>query len=107
MKNVLKTMCLLALAVVIALPLAAEDKKEKKKKKGNKGGGPTAALVKRVKAAGVEGDTLAKVEKLAKEYGAKIAEANKGIDPEILQQQLHCRTKTRPPRRKSAPCSRS
>lgn len=91
MKNVLKTMCLLALAVVIALPLTAEDKKEKKKKKGGQKGSPTAALVKRVKDAGVEGETLAKVEAIAKAYGEKIAEANKAIDPEIRKKQAAAR----------------
>ena len=79
MKNVLKTMCLLALAVVIALPLAADDEKKKKKKKGGKKGTPTTQLVKRVKAAGVEGETLKKVEELAKSYDAKIADAQKGL----------------------------
>ncbi|MBP85215.1 MAG: hypothetical protein CMJ64_00620 [Planctomycetaceae bacterium] len=78
MKNVLKTMCLLALAVVIALPLAAEDKK-KKKKKGGKRGSPTAALVKKVKAAGVSEETLKKVEEIAASFNTKIAEARKGL----------------------------
>lgn len=78
MKNVLKTMCLLALAVAIALPIAAEDKKKKKKKAAKKGS-PTAALVKRVKAAGVSEETLKKVEDIAASFNAKIAEAQKGL----------------------------
>jgi len=77
MKNVLKTMTLLALAVVIAMPLAAEDKKEKKK--GEKGGNPLAQTVKKVKEAGADEATVEKVEVLAKEYGPKLAEARKGL----------------------------
>lgn len=76
MKNVLKTMMLLALAVVIAAPMTAQ---EKKKKKGEKGGNPLAATVKKVKDAGADEATVGKVEVLAKEYGPKLTEARKGL----------------------------
>lgn len=76
MKNVLKTMTLLALAVVIAAPMAAQ---EKKKKKGEKGGNPLASTVAKVKEAGADEATVEKVEALAKEYGPKLAEARKGL----------------------------
>jgi len=76
MKNVLKTMTLLALAAVIALPLSAEDKKEKKSKKG---GNPLAQTVAKVKEAGADEGTVEKVEALAKEYGPKLLEAREGL----------------------------
>lgn len=82
MKNVLKTMTLLALAAVIALPLSAQ---EKKKKKGDKGRNPLAATVAKVKEAGADEATLEKVEALAKEYGPKVAEANKGLGDALKQ----------------------
>ncbi len=77
MKNVLKTMTLLALALMIAMPVAAQEKKKKKGKK--RAGNPLAAVVKRVKDAGADGATVDKVEALAKEYGPKLAEARKGL----------------------------
>lgn len=84
MKNVLKTMTLLALAVVIAAPVSAAD--EKKKKKGNKGArNPLAAVVKKVKDAGADEATVEKVEALAKEHGAKLADANKGMGDALKQ----------------------
>ena len=83
MKNVLKTMTLFALAVVIALPLSAEDKK--KKKGGKKSRNPLVNVVKKVKDAGADEDTLEKVEALAKEYGAKLTEANEGLGDALKQ----------------------
>ncbi|MEO8499192.1 MAG: hypothetical protein ABI614_29355, partial [Planctomycetota bacterium] len=79
MKNVLKTMMLLALAAVIALPLSAEDKKKKGEKGDKKGGNPLAAVVKKVKEAGADEATVEKVEALAKEYGPKVAKAREGL----------------------------
>ena len=92
MKNVLKTVTLLALALVIAVPMSAQEKKKKKGKKGARN--PLAAVVKKVHDAGADEATVEKVEALAKEYGPKLTEANKGLG-DVLKQRREATAKAK------------
>lgn len=77
MKNLLKCSVLVGLAVLIALPLAAE---EKKKKKGEKGGqrNPLARQVKQLSGkVDLSKEQQKQLDDLAKTHGEKLAAANK------------------------------
>ncbi len=82
MKNVLKSLVLVALAVAIALPLAAQDAEKKKRKKAA-GKGQRSALANFVKQLDTKVDLteeqVAKIKKLQEEAQPKLAEANKVI----------------------------
>ena len=81
MKNLLKSLVLVCLAVAIAMPLAAQDEKKKKRKKGANNRSFVVSFVKRVTDKGVEltDEQTAQIKKLQDEAGPKIAEANKVI----------------------------
>ena len=84
MKNVLKSLVLVCLAVAITLPLAAQDEKKKKRKKGNANRARQTAFagyLKTLSDKGVEltDEQTAKIKKLQKEAQPKLAEANKVI----------------------------
>ncbi|HJN12909.1 MAG TPA: Spy/CpxP family protein refolding chaperone [Pirellulaceae bacterium] len=82
MKNVLKSLVLVCLAVAITLPLAAQDAK-KKKKKGNANKARQTAFGNYVKQLSAKVDLTeeqtAKIKKLQSEAQPKLAEANKVV----------------------------
>jgi Spy/CpxP family protein refolding chaperone len=75
MKNLLKSLVLVCLAVAIAMPLSAQDAKKKKKKDGK---GQQTALANFVK------QVSAKVE-LTDEQSAKIKELLAGAEPKLAE----------------------
>ena len=85
MKNVLKSLVLVCLAVAIAMPLAAEDDAKKKRKKKDGAKGQQSALATFVKQLGENVDLTAeqtgKIKELQDAAQPKLAEANKVIGP--------------------------
>lgn len=81
MKNLLKSLVLVCLAVAIALPLSAEDEKKKKKKGGDKARQSALAnLVKQIKSkVDLTDEQGAKIKELLADAQPKLAEANKVI----------------------------
>ncbi len=81
MKNVLKSLVLVCLAVVITLPLSAQDDTKKKKKKGNRARQVAfAGFIKQLDAkVDFSDEQSAKIKKLQGEAQTKLAAANKVI----------------------------
>jgi len=80
MKNLLKSLVLVCLAVAIAMPLAAQEDKKKKKKKGANNRSALTAFVKKVSdKVDLTDEQEAKIKKLQEEATPKLAEANKVI----------------------------
>jgi Spy/CpxP family protein refolding chaperone len=80
MKNVLKSLVLICLAVVVALPLSAQDDdKKKKRKKGNRAAA-FASVVKQIDAkVDLTDEQSAKIKKLQEEVTPKLAAVVKVI----------------------------
>ncbi len=81
MKNVLKSLVVVCLAVAMVLPLAAQDAKKKKKKGGEKGRQSALANVVKQLTAKVDltAEQTASIKKLQEAAQPKLAEANKVI----------------------------
>ena len=77
MKSLAQKMCLVGLALAIALPIAAQDKDKKDKKDKKNGGGPVAELKKQLADAGLNADQQKKVDEAFAKHGPAIREAGK------------------------------
>lgn len=77
MKYVVRTLTLLALAVVIAAPTLAAAPKGKKAAKPHD---PAAGLLKRLEKAELTADQIAKVKEIAAKYAEQLAAANKKVN---------------------------
>jgi Spy/CpxP family protein refolding chaperone len=77
MKSLVQKLCLVGLAVMIALPIAAQDKKEKKN--GKKGGGnnPIGQLKKQLEDANLTAEQQKKVDEIVAKHETAIKEAAK------------------------------
>ncbi|MCC9605890.1 hypothetical protein LOC68_20650 [Blastopirellula sp. JC732] len=77
MKNVVRTSLILTFAVLVALPVLAADKPEKKEKKAKPGANAGVfALVSKIELTDKQKEQVAA---LKKEFGSKLAEANKAV----------------------------
>jgi hypothetical protein len=77
MKSLVQKLCLVGLALLIALPIAAQDKEKKDKKNGKKGGGPVAQLKKALADANLTADQQKKVDEIIAKHEPAIREASK------------------------------
>ena len=94
MNRTLQIVCVVALAAVIALPAAAQEKK-KKKKRGERQPQQIALVMKKLEAANVGEEHIAKVKEVAKELAPKFQELNakrrEAIGPDTMKKMAEAR----------------